>query len=66
MPNFIMPSPRFDPNSPHKLFIPYFSTDAYRFSFFPRTCRDWNTIPNNIVEAGSFEAFKSALTTYSF
>ena len=34
-------------------------TDSYKFSFFPRTSKDWNQLPNEIISLGSEEAFKS-------
>ncbi len=36
-------------------------TDDYKYSFFPRTTKDWNDLPNNIVNAPSVEAFKNRL-----
>ena len=30
-------------------FVPLFSrTDAYKYTFFPRTIRDWNSLPNAV------------------
>ena len=37
------------------------STDAYKYSFFPRTIRDWNTLSPDIREAPSLESFKARL-----
>ena len=36
-------------------------TDDYKYSFFPRTTRDWNELPNTTVNAPSVEAFKNRL-----
>jgi len=39
------------------------SMDTYKFSFFPRTLKDWDELPQNIVELPSLEQFKVALET---
>lgn len=41
--------------------IPSARTDCYNFSFFPRTIRDWNTLPNNIATSQSIDSFKTAM-----
>ena len=38
--------------------IPNTNSDYRKFSFFPRTIRDWNALPLDIVSAGSLEIFK--------
>ena len=43
----IRPSPRY----PHAFQLPYCSTDAYKFSFFPRTVVQWNNLPASIAMA---------------
>ena len=36
--------------------IPYARTDSYKFSFFPKTIRDWNALPQTIItEAANSE-----------
>ena len=37
------------------------NTDAYRFTFFPRTIRAWNMLPHDVVESKSTDTFKSRL-----
>ena len=37
------------------------NTDAYKFSFIPRTIVEWNGLPENIKENKTSEAFKQAL-----
>ena len=54
------PPPNYDPHrydttalrTSHDLqfTIPHSRIDAYKFSFFPRTCTIWNILPQHIVE----------------
>ncbi len=37
------------------------STDAYKFSFIPRTIADWNQLPGNVVEAPTTDTFRRKL-----
>ena len=37
--------------------------DYHTFSFFPRTVREWNTLPEHIVSLTTIEAFKNAIIT---
>ena len=37
------------------------NTSAYKFSYFPKTIRDWNSMPAAIVECSSLELFKQQL-----
>ncbi|KAJ8028754.1 hypothetical protein HOLleu_31085 [Holothuria leucospilota] len=34
--------------------------DCYKYSFFPRTVRDWNLLPQNITDLEDPKQFKSA------
>ena len=36
-------------------------TDTFKYSFFPRTIVDWNSLPNNILESPSLSTFKERL-----
>ena len=36
-------------------------TDSYRCSFFPRTIRSWNLLPQNIINTANVNQFKSSL-----
>jgi hypothetical protein len=38
-------------------------TDAYKFSFFPRTICEWNNLSDTVVTSPSVDAFKSRLLT---
>ena len=37
------------------------STDVYKFSFWPRTIRDWNMLPIDTLGKTNLKSFKSAL-----
>ena len=32
--------------------------DSYKFSFFPRAIRFWNSLPNQVIQSASFDIFK--------
>ena len=36
-------------------------TDCFKYSFFPRTVTEWNTLANDIVSASSLDSFKRRL-----
>ena len=42
--------------------IPTSSRDYHLYSFYPRTVRDWNYLPQDLVQLCTPEAFRSALT----
>jgi hypothetical protein len=42
--------------------IPSAVSDYVKYSFFPRTIRNWNAFPPGIVTTPSVEAFKASLT----
>ena len=43
-------------------FIPLQATcDGYKFSFWPRTIRDWNSLHADIIQSTSIHCFKRAL-----
>ena len=44
--------------------VPYSRCDYHLYSFFPRTIRSWNNLPSDIVEACSYNAFKSRLMVH--
>jgi hypothetical protein len=37
-----------------------------KYLFYPRTIRDWNTLPPGVVTVPSVEAFKAELNSYIF
>jgi len=44
---------------------PFADTEVYRQSFFPRTIRDWNGLPQTIVSCASSELFKNTLSDFA-
>ena len=40
------------------------SSNTYKYSFFPRTIKDWNNLPSNLLNMDDAEAFKTSLTSY--
>jgi hypothetical protein len=45
----------------HKFYQQRITHDVYNNSFFPRTIRDWNTLPATVADAGSLEDFRLRL-----
>ena len=46
---------------PHSYQMPYSRTETHRQSFFPRTIKNWNSLPTDIVAAPSVGAFRNRL-----
>ena len=46
---------------PHSYQMPYSRTETHRQSFFPRTIKNWNSLPTEIVAAPSVGAFRNRL-----
>jgi hypothetical protein len=42
--------------------IPSSRSDYRTFSYFPRTIRDWNSLPPDIVSAKALDAFKAQVS----
>ena len=40
------------------------SSNTYKYSSFPRTIKDWNNSPSNLLNMDDVEAFKTSLTSY--
>jgi hypothetical protein len=40
------------------------STDAYKYSFIPRTITDWNRLPQGIIQAPLTDVFRAGLWEY--
>ena len=40
-------------------FIAHTSDDIFKYSYFPRTMKEWNSLPSDIVSAKSLDIFKS-------
>ena len=47
-----------------KYFVEHTSNDVFKCSYFPRTVREWNSLPSDIVSAKSLDIFKSMLRSY--
>ena len=45
--------------------VPSSTKDFHKFSFLPRTTREWNVLPPDIVKAETLEAFKQGLNFLS-
>ena len=45
-------------NHPQKLNILAHRTDTYKFSFFPRTIPEWNSLPAFVASTSSVNAFR--------
>ncbi len=43
---------------------PQCKTSAYEFSFYPRTIRDWNRLPDNMVTDTDSNSFKEQLWSH--
>ncbi len=50
---------------PNKLQTIKTKSDPYRFSFFPRSIRDWNCLPSRVVIAETISQFKTELAKVS-
>ena len=52
-------------NSDPTKFIPVqTSCDEYKYSFWPRTINDWNSLPTNIINMTSKSNFKAVVNNY--
>ena len=52
-------------NNTYAYTIPTSNTDGYRCSFFPKTAREWNKLPEQLVGSNiTSEAFKASVATY--
>ena len=56
---------RSTPRHPHEFDDIYASTESYKNSFFIRTVREWNRLPQSIYSKDSLLSFKAALDSYS-
>ena len=64
----LIPPKRLSRNKHDKNFqIPSAASDYRKYSFFPRTIRDWNALPpHGVVTAPSVEAFKASLIKLNY
>jgi hypothetical protein len=47
-----------------KFRVPRIKKDVYKFSYFPKTIKEWNELPENVVISDSVELFKSNLNDF--
>ena len=47
----------------YQFILPAISTTAYQQSFFLKTIKQWNNLPDNIIESSSIQHFVAAITT---
>ena len=45
----------------HAYKVPHSRTNYHKYSFFPRTIREWNLLPEDIVTLPSLDSFRNAL-----
>ena len=46
-------------------FVPLQSrSDSYKFNFWPRTIRDWNNLPNRIIEMANSNNFRNEVANF--
>ena len=46
--------------------VPMAKIDPFKFSPFPRTIAQWNTLPSDVVNSSSLNIFKSKISTIPF
>lgn len=46
----------------HKVAVPFCKTSTFQYSFFPRTCEEWNHLPTTTAEITDHQRFKNVLT----
>ena len=46
--------------------IPHSNNNYHQFSFFPRTVRIWNALPQEVVHAQTIDAFKSQIAAQTY
>ena len=63
LPSYITPPPARSIRSSHdtRYVVPSGNADYYRHSYFPRTVRAWNILPDHVVQAQDVDTFKDLL-----
>ena len=63
--DYLKPAPRIFRHSHELAFqVPSTSVDYIKFSFFPRTARDWNLLPSDVIKA-PLTSFRARATSKS-
>jgi hypothetical protein len=65
MPSCILLPNRPRPGFPHQFQMIFASTESFKNSYFPRTVRQWNTLPPSLATLDTFTQFKSALSSHT-
>ena len=64
IPDYFLPKQRFTRSFFNNSFIqPSCNNDYYLYSFFPRTIRDWNSLPSNIIST-KYSSFKDHCSSF--
>ena len=42
------------------------SSNVYKYSYFPRTISDWNSLPSSVIDSNTIKGFKTALCSLMF
>ena len=56
--HFLTKAPASTKSGTNKFIHLYSRIDSYKFSFFPRAIRLWNSLPNCVTQSVSFDIFK--------
>ena len=56
--HILVDSPSFTRSTASKFIHLYARIDSYKFSFFPRAIRLWNSLPHHIIKSDTFDSFK--------
>lgn len=65
--NLLQPAPRTSRHTNSQAFVTILATkDCYKNSYFPRTIRDWNSLPDNIVNIQEPHLFKKAVASHLY
>ena len=54
------------PPRDHKFIQPFSPTNYHLYSFFPRTIRLWNSLPNQVANSPDLDAFKSGAQSFLY
>ena len=51
--------------SEHSYRLPPCSCDYYKYSFYPRSIKQWNNLPSQTINSAILKSFKQAIRTVS-
>jgi hypothetical protein len=65
--NYLIPAnSKTRPNYSKKMQQYHTRSDVFKYSFFPRTTRNWNQFPDTIAETPDLVSFKQVLSSVTF